>query len=170
MTENPLVAVVLGSANDVEAMQPCLEQLRALEVAYEMRVLSAHRTPDACAEFAKTAANRGIRVLIAAAGMAAHLPGVLAASTPLPVIGIPLMSPLGGVEALHSIVQMPGGVPVACVAMGKAGPVNAALLAAQILGVADGEFRARIVRHKEALRDKGLAADAEVRERHSWHP
>ena len=170
MSDHPLVAVVLGSANDVEAMQPCLEQLRKLEVPHEMRVLSAHRTPDAAAEFAKTAEARGIRVVIAAAGMAAHLPGVLAALTPLPVIGIPLGGPLGGVEALHSIVQMPGGVPVACVAVGKAGPVNAALLAVQMLGVGDASFRERIVRHKEALRDKGLANDAAVREQHSWQP
>ena len=95
---------------------------------------------------------------------------MLAAGTPLPVIGVPLSGPLGGVEALHSIVQMPGGVPVACVAVGKAGPVNAALLAVQILGVGDEAFRTRIVEHKAALRDKGLAADAEVREAHSWGP
>ena len=170
MNENPLVAVVLGSANDLEAMQPCLEKLREMGVSHEMRVLSAHRTPDACADFARGAADRGLKVLIAAAGMAAHLPGVLAASTPLPVIGVPLKSPLGGHEALYSIVQMPGGVPVACVAVGKAGPVNAALLAVQILGVADDGFRKKYVAFKESLRDQGLARDREFREAHSWTP
>jgi len=170
MTTKPLVAVVLGSANDVEAMRPCLDKLKEMNVPHEMRVLSAHRTPDACAAFARAAADSGLRVLIAAAGMAAHLPGVLAASTPLPVIGVPLKSPLGGHEALYSIVQMPGGVPVACVAVGKAGPVNAALLAVQILGVADPAFRERFVKMKEELREQGLAKDREIREAHSWTP
>ena len=168
MSSQPLVAVVLGSANDVETMKPCLERLRALGVPHEMRVLSAHRTPDAAAAFARGAADAGFGVLIAAAGMAAHLPGVLAASTPLPVIGVPLPSPLGGEEALLSIVQMPGGVPVACVAVGKAGPVNAAILAAQILGVADPTFRERIVSMKQELAREGLAKDAEIREKHRW--
>ena len=170
MSKKPIVAVVLGSASDVEVMQPCLETLRELEVPHELRILSAHRTPDACADFARTAVDRGIQVLIAAAGMAAHLPGVLAASTPVPVIGVPLKSPLGGHEALYSIVQMPGGVPVACVAVGRAGPVNAALLAVQILGVADPACRRRFLARKEKLKEQNLAKDREMREAHSWNP
>jgi len=166
----PLVAVVLGSVNDVEAMKPCLEKLKEMEVPHVMRILSAHRTPDACSEFARTAAAEGLQVLIAAAGMAAHLPGVLAAFTPLPVIGVPLKSPLAGLESLYSIVQMPGGVPVACVAVGKAGPVNAALLATQILGVAEPGYRKRVLDMKEALKEKGLASDRKARESHSWTP
>ncbi|MBN2490366.1 MAG: 5-(carboxyamino)imidazole ribonucleotide mutase [Planctomycetes bacterium] len=170
MSSPPLVAVVLGSANDIETIEPCLEQLRALAVPYEVRVLSAHRTPDAAAAFARGAADAGLRVLIGAAGMAAHLAGTLAASTPLPVIGVPLPSPLGGAEALLSTVQMPGGVPVACVAVGKAGPVNAAILAAQILGVGDPAFRERIRALKEELARDGLARDREMREKHRWAP
>ncbi len=170
MSQKPLVAVVLGSVNDVEAMEPCLEKLKAMEVPHELRILSAHRTPEACAGFAREAAGEGFKVLIAAAGMSAALPGALAAHTVLPVIGVPLKSPLAGLEALYSIVQMPGGVPVACVAVGKAGPVNAALLATQILGVGDPVFQDAYQKMRNQLREKGLAADQKFKESHSWTP
>ena len=131
----PLVGVVVGSESDRERMQPALDELDARGIAYEFEVRSAHRTPDAVAEYARSAAERGLRVLIAGAGLAAALPGVVAAHTELPVIGVPLRSSksvLDGLDALLSIVQMPPGVPVACVGVDNAR--NAALLAARILG------------------------------------
>jgi phosphoribosylaminoimidazole carboxylase PurE protein len=131
----PLVGVVVGSESDRERMQPALDELEARGIAYEFEVRSAHRTPDAVAEYARSAAERGLRVLIAGAGLAAALPGVVAAHTELPVIGVPLRSSksvLDGLDALLSIVQMPPGVPVACVGVDNAR--NAALLAARILG------------------------------------
>jgi 5-(carboxyamino)imidazole ribonucleotide mutase len=131
----PLVGVVVGSESDRERMQPALDELEARGIAYEFEVRSAHRTPDAVAEYARSAAARGLRVLIAGAGLAAALPGVVAAHTELPVIGVPLRSSksvLDGLDALLSIVQMPPGVPVACVGVDNAR--NAALLAARILG------------------------------------
>ena len=131
----PLVGVVVGSESDRERMQPALDELDARGIAYEFEVRSAHRTPDAVAEYARSAAERGLRVLIAGAGLAAALPGVVAAQTELPVIGVPLRSSksvLDGLDALLSIVQMPPGVPVACVGVDNAR--NAALLAARILG------------------------------------
>jgi len=132
----PLVGVAMGSKTDAEAMQPALETLKQLGIEYEVRVLSAHRNPDAVREYSLKAKGRGIEVIIAGAGGAAHLPGVIASWTTLPVIGIPLpSSELRGIDALFSIVQMPAGVPVACMAIGPAGARNAALLAAQILGL-----------------------------------
>ena len=131
----PLVGVLVGSESDRERMQPALDELEARGIAYEFEVRSAHRTPDAVAEYARSAAERGLRVLIAGAGLAAALPGVVAAHTELPVIGVPLRSSksvLDGLDALLSIVQMPPGVPVACVGVDNAR--NAALLAARILG------------------------------------
>jgi 5-(carboxyamino)imidazole ribonucleotide mutase len=130
----PLVGVLVGSESDREAMQPALDELDARSISYEFNVLSAHRDPDAVAEYASSAARRGLRVLIAGAGMAAALPGVVAAQTELPVIGVPLRSEksaLGGLDALLSIAQMPPGVPVACVSID--GARNAAVLAARIL-------------------------------------
>ena len=132
------VGVVLGSDSDLEPMRPCLTTLKEFGIAYEVRVISAHRTPDAAHTYAKTAAERGLEAIIAAAGGAAHLAGVLASLTPLPVIGVPMpTSALSGMDSLLSVVQMPSGVPVATVAVGKSGPVNAAVLAAQILATAD---------------------------------
>lgn len=132
----PLVGVVMGSKSDVEAVQPCLDILKSLVIDCEVAVISAHRTPEKAREYGKTARERGIEVIIAAAGGAAHLPGVLASWTTIPVIGIPLASSeLKGVDALYSIVQMPAGIPVACVAVGSAGAKNAAYLAAEILGL-----------------------------------
>jgi len=132
----PLVAVVMGSKSDTEAMQPTLEVLTQLGIDYEVSVISAHRTPEKARQYGLAARSRGIEVIIAAAGGAAHLPGVLASWTILPVIGVPLAtSELKGVDALYSIVQMPGGIPVATVAIGTAGAKNAAYLAAEILGI-----------------------------------
>ena len=131
-----LVAVVMGSKSDNEALQPALDILTQLGIAYEVNVISAHRTPEKARQYGMTVRSRGIEVIIAAAGGAAHLPGVLASWTTLPVIGVPLPgSGLGGVDALYSIVQMPAGIPVACVAVGSAGVKNAAFLAAEILGL-----------------------------------
>ena len=132
----PLVAVVMGSKSDAEAIQPTLDILKALGIEHEVNVISAHRTPDKARDYALSARERGIEVIIAAAGGAAHLPGVLASWTTLPVIGVPIASgELKGVDALYSIVQMPGGIPVATVAIGSAGAKNAAYLAAEILGI-----------------------------------
>jgi len=132
----PLVAIVMGSKSDAESVQPCLDMLAKFGVEYEVNVISAHRTPEKAREYGQGARERGIEVIIAAAGGAAHLPGVLASWTTLPVIGIPIGSTdLKGVDALYSIVQMPGGIPVAAVAIGKAGAKNAAILATEILSL-----------------------------------
>ncbi len=132
----PLVGVVMGSKSDTEAVQPALDILKELGIDYEVNVISAHRTPEKARQYGLAARSKGIEVIIAAAGGAAHLPGVLASWTILPVIGVPLASSeLGGVDALYSIVQMPAGIPVASVAIGTAGAKNAAYLAAEILGL-----------------------------------
>jgi 5-(carboxyamino)imidazole ribonucleotide mutase len=136
-TENiqPLVGVIMGSKSDWETMKHCCETLESLEVPYETRVVSAHRTPDLLFEYAKGAKTRGIEVIVAGAGGAAHLPGMCASQTSLPVLGVPVQSKaLNGLDSLLSIVQMPAGIPVATLAIGKAGATNAALLAASILG------------------------------------
>jgi len=147
----PKVAVVMGSASDKPVMEECTLHLNYFRIESEEFILSAHRTPDQTAEFAKTARDRGFCVIIAGAGMAAHLPGVIAAYTTLPVIGVPLAgSALNGVDALHSIVQMPAGVPVATVAIGKAGAVNAAVLAAEIIGLTSDTIRIRLEEFKKA--------------------
>lgn len=130
----PLVGVVMGSKSDWETMTGTVDTLKQLQVPYECRIVSAHRTPDLLFEYAQTAASRGIEVIIAGAGGAAHLPGMLAAKTPLPVLGVPVQSKaLNGLDSLLSIVQMPAGIPVATFAIGKSGAVNAALFAAAIL-------------------------------------
>ena len=132
----PLVAVVMGSKSDAEAIQPTLDILNSLGIEHEVNVISAHRTPEKARQYALSAREQGIEVIIAAAGGAAHLPGVLASWTTLPVIGVPIASgELKGVDALYSIVQMPAGIPVAAVAIGSAGAKNAAYLAAEILGI-----------------------------------
>jgi len=138
----PLVAVVMGSKSDTEALKPTLEVLNQLGIDYEVNVISAHRTPEKARQFGQSARDKGFEVVIAAAGGAAHLPGVVASWTTLPVIGIPLASSeLKGVDALYSIVQMPSGIPVACVAIGSAGAKNAAFLAAEILGLKHKRIR-----------------------------
>ncbi len=159
------VAVVMGSDSDLSVMQSCVDQLREFGIEPAVRILSAHRTPQAAAEFAQTAEARGVKVVIAAAGMAAHLAGAMAAWTTLPVIGVPLTSEggLAGLDALLSTVQMPPGVPVATVAIGKAGAKNAAILAVQILALADATLRDKLLqfrkRQEQRVREKdaGLA-------------
>ncbi len=136
----PVVGVIMGSTSDWETMKYACDVLEELNISYEKRVVSAHRTPDLMFEYAESARERGIKVIIAGAGGAAHLPGMVAAKTTLPVIGVPVQSKaLNGLDSLLSIVQMPGGVPVATVAIGKAGATNAGLLAAQVLSIQDQE-------------------------------
>ena len=148
----PLVAVVMGSKSDTEAMKPALDVLDGLGIDYEVHVISAHRTPDKARQFGISAQGRGIEVIIGAAGGAAHLPGVLASWTVLPVIGVPLAgSELKGVDALYSIVQMPAGIPVACVAVGSAGARNAAYLAAEILGLKYDAIRKSYEKYRSDL-------------------
>ena len=148
----PLVGVVIGSKTDEPLIQPTLDILNELGISYQLSVISAHRTPEKTQEYGKTAQKRGLEVIIAAAGSAAALPGVLASWTVLPVIGIPLpTSELKGIDALYSIVQMPGGVPVACMAVGAAGAKNAALLAARILGLKHEEIQRAVEQHRQKL-------------------
>ncbi|MCI1694058.1 5-(carboxyamino)imidazole ribonucleotide mutase [Aneurinibacillus aneurinilyticus] len=153
----PLVGVIMGSTSDWDTMQAACLMLDELEVPYEKRVVSAHRTPDLMFEYAEQAAERGLEVIIAGAGGAAHLPGMVAAKTALPVIGVPVKSStLNGLDSLLSIVQMPGGVPVATVAIGKAGATNAGLLAAQILGNKYPEIRERFMVRREKVKQQVL--------------
>ncbi len=148
---SPRVGVIMGSRSDWETMKTAAELLTALEVPHECRVVSAHRTPDLLVEYATTAAARGLQVIIAGAGGAAHLPGMVAAQTPLPVLGVPVQSrALNGLDSLLSIVQMPAGIPVATLAIGEAGARNAALLAAQILALHDPALRARLEARRAA--------------------
>lgn len=148
----PLVAVVMGSKSDAEALKPTLDTLDALGIDYEVNVISAHRHPEKARQFGLEAQGRGIEVIIAAAGGAAHLPGVLASWTTLPVIGVPLAtSELNGADALYSIVQMPAGIPVATVAIGSAGAKNAAYLAAEILGLKYDEIRKAYQKYRNDL-------------------
>jgi 5-(carboxyamino)imidazole ribonucleotide mutase len=150
MAETPLVGIIMGSKSDLGVMEDCAKQLDELGVPYELIVASAHRNPDRVHEWASTAADRGIKVIIAAAGKAAHLGGVVAAFTPLPVVTVPMKtSDLGGLDSLLSMVQMPTGVPVACVAIN--GAKNAAILATQILGTSLPEYRDRVVAYKQAM-------------------
>ena|ERR1039457_1916133 len=145
MSEQPLVGVVMGSKSDFEVLSAAVEILRELEIPHESRVVSAHRTPDWLFKYAETARERGLRVIIAGAGGAAHLPGMLAAKTLVPVLGVPVSATqLAGLDALLSIVQMPKGVPVGTLAIGKPGAANAALLAAEILAATDTALYARL--------------------------
>lgn len=148
----PLVGIIMGSKSDLPTMEACTAELEALGVPYELVIASAHRTPDKVHKWAETAAERGLRVIIAAAGKAAHLGGVVAAFTPLPVIGVPMKtSDLGGLDSLLSMVQMPSGVPVACVAIN--GAKNAAIYATQILGATMPEYRKAISKMKREMAD-----------------
>jgi len=146
---SPLVGVVMGSRSDWEVMEHSIETLRALEVPYEARVLSAHRTPDALDTFLADVESRGAQVFVAAAGGAAHLAGVVASKTLKPVLGVPMGTQLGGLDSLLSTVQMPAGIPVGTVAIGRAGAVNAALLAAQILALQDAGIAARLRKYRK---------------------
>lgn len=156
------VAVVMGSDSDLPTMQPCLDRLRAFGIPYEVRIISAHRTPAAAEQFASTARENGFGVIIAAAGKAAHLGGVLAAYTILPVIGVPIKtSMMGGLDSLLSMVQMPKGIPVACVAVD--GAENAAILAAQMLALGEPELNETLAKHKARMEADVTAKDAKVR-------
>jgi len=148
----PVVSIVMGSDSDLEIMREAGKALEGFGIAYELDVTSAHRSPDRTAEYARRAAGRGVRVIIAGAGGAAHLAGVIAAHTTLPVIGVPIPSTsLNGMDSLLATVQMPAGIPVATVAIGKPGATNAGILAAQILGVVDSEIAKKLEAHKEKL-------------------
>jgi 5-(carboxyamino)imidazole ribonucleotide mutase len=152
----PLIGVVIGSKSDEETIQAALDVLGRLGIEYELSVISAHRTPEKAREYARSARERGIEVIIAAAGMAAHLPGVLASWTTLPVIGVPLAGgELKGLDALYSIVQMPAGIPVACMAIGRAGAANAAYLAAEILGLKHDKIKDAYETYRKELRGEG---------------
>lgn len=150
MADQPLVGIIMGSKSDLPTMEACTKQLGELGVPYELVIASAHRNPAKVHEWASTAADRGLKVIIAAAGKAAHLGGVVAAYTPLPIIGVPMKtSDLGGLDSLLSMVQMPSGVPVACVAIN--GAKNAAIYATQILGAALPEYRQKMVDFKQRM-------------------
>lgn len=155
---SPRVGIIMGSRSDWETMQSAAQVLDQLQIQYEVRVVSAHRTPDLLFEYASTAASRGLRVIIAGAGGAAHLPGMTAAKTTLPVLGVPVQSRmLGGVDSLLSIVQMPAGVPVATLAIGTAGATNAGLLAAAILALQDDGLRSRLEEYRIQQTQRVLA-------------
>ena len=159
----PIVSIIMGSTSDLPVMEKAAKLLDEMHVPFEMNALSAHRTPEAVEEFAKNARSRGIKVIIAAAGMAAHLPGVIAASTPLPVISVPVKgSVLDGVDALYSIIQMPPGIPVATVAIN--GAMNAAILAVQMLALSDTELATKFADYKTGLKKKIVKANEELKE------
>jgi len=162
MQGKPLVGIVMGSISDSDIMDECVKTLKEMDINFEITVSSAHRSPDKTRDYAMNASHRGIEVLIAGAGGAAHLAGVLASYTTLPVIGVPIdSSPLRGIDSLLSIVQMPPGVPVATMAIGKGGARNAALFAAQILALKYTNIARRLDQHKESLKSqaKGLEKD-----------
>ncbi|MCI6822468.1 MAG: 5-(carboxyamino)imidazole ribonucleotide mutase [Bacteroidales bacterium] len=156
----PLVSIIMGSTSDLPVMEKAARFFDELEIPFELHALSAHRTPAEVEDFARNAAPRGIRVIIAGAGMAAALPGVIAASSTVPVIGVPVKGMLDGLDALLSIVQMPPGIPVATV--GVNGALNAAILAAQMLAVADATLAEKLAAYKEGLKDKIVRANAEL--------
>jgi len=157
----PIVSIIMGSASDLPIMGKTAEILDALKIPFEINALSAHRTPEEVAEFARGAAARGIKVIIAAAGMAAHLPGVIASMTPLPVIGVPIKASLDGLDALLAIVQMPPGIPVATVGINAA--ENAGILAAQIIAIGDAMVMTEVINYKESLKKKIVKANEEVK-------
>ncbi|MBB6145605.1 5-(carboxyamino)imidazole ribonucleotide mutase [Silvibacterium bohemicum] len=155
-----LVGVVMGSKSDYEYLAPAIEVLKAFDIPYEARVVSAHRTPDWLFQYAEEAEGRGLRVIIAAAGGAAHLPGMLAAKTLVPVLGVPVPATmLNGIDSLLSIVQMPKGIPVGTLAIGRPGAANAALLAAQILATTNKALREKLREWRESRRDEVLAQE-----------
>lgn len=169
---NALVGVVMGSTSDWPTMRPAADLLKTLQVSHEVKVVSAHRTPDLLFEYAEGAVGRGLRVIIAGAGGAAHLPGMLASKTTLPVLGVPVLSrTLQGVDSLLSIVQMPAGVPVGTLAIGPAGASNAALLSASILSLSDDDLRARLLAHRRRMTDDVLRTpDPRAEEGHHTVP
>lgn len=157
---NPIVSIIMGSTSDLPIMEKAAQLLNDFEIPFEMNALSAHRTPEQVEEFAKNAEARGIKVIIAAAGMAAHLPGVIAASTPLPVIGVPINSSLDGMDALLAIVQMPPGIPVATVGINAA--LNAAILAVQMLSLGDEQIADKLKAYKKGLAQKIVDANEKL--------
>ena len=166
MTSSYFVTVLMGSDSDLPVMQTTLDVLTSLEIPFEVKITSAHRTPQATHAYVEDADNRGCAVFIAAAGLAAHLAGTVAGLTLKPVIGVPLdAGPLQGMDSLLSTVQMPGGIPVACVAIGKAGAKNAAYLAAQILAVGDSELAERVKKDRKANAEAVLAKDMALQEK-----
>ena len=159
----PLVGIIMGSRSDLEVMSAARDTLAELDVPYELKVVSAHRTPGLMAEYASSAEQRGIRIIIAGAGGSAHLPGMVAALTTLPVFGVPIPSTvLNGLDSLLATIQMPAGNPVAKVTLGSAGPINAALVAVQILALSDAGLRQKLHAYKEKLRRKVAEGDAKV--------
>ena len=157
------VIIVMGSDSDLPVMQVCVDMLKKFDISYSVNVMSAHRTPAAVADLVSNARNTGAKVIVAGAGCAAHLAGVAAAHTTLPVIGVPLAgSNLQGMDALLATVQMPAGVPVATVAIGKAGAANAGLLAAQIIGVTDKTMQGKLAEHKKEMAEKVAAKNASI--------
>lgn len=156
----PLVSIIMGSTSDLPVMEKTAQFLNDMKIPFEINALSAHRTPEAVEEFSKNAEDRGIKVIIAAAGMAAHLPGVIAASTTLPIIGVPINATLDGIDAMLAIVQMPPGIPVATV--GINGALNAGILAAQMLAVGDQTIAKNLKVYKDSLKDKIEKANKEL--------
>ena len=157
---NPAVSIIMGSVSDLKVMEKAAEFLDSVGIPFEINALSAHRTPEAVEKFASGAADRGIKVIIAGAGMAAHLPGVIAAMTPVPVIGVPVKASLDGMDALLAIVQMPPGIPVATVAID--GALNAGILAAQMIATSDPAIMEKLIAYKESLKEKIVKANEEL--------
>jgi 5-(carboxyamino)imidazole ribonucleotide mutase len=157
-----IVSIIMGSTSDLPVMEKAAEILNNFRIPFEMNALSAHRTPEEVEKFAKNAAGRGIKVIIAAAGMAAHLPGVIAAMTPLPVIGVPIKATLEGLDSIFSILQMPPGIPVATVGVNAA--QNAGILAAQIIATGDKSILTEVEKYKESLKNKIVQANEELKE------
>jgi 5-(carboxyamino)imidazole ribonucleotide mutase len=157
----PIVSIIMGSTSDLPVMEKAAEILNEFKIPFEMNALSAHRTPEEVEEFSKNAADRGIKVIIAAAGMAAHLPGVIASMTPLPVIGVPIKASLEGIDSIFSILQMPPGIPVATVGINAA--QNAGILAAQIIALGDNEVMIEVKKYKESLKKKIIQANEELK-------
>ncbi|MBF0493674.1 MAG: 5-(carboxyamino)imidazole ribonucleotide mutase [Candidatus Omnitrophica bacterium] len=160
--KKPMVSIIMGSDSDLPVMKEAGEMLKKFGIPYETKILSAHRTPAETIQFAKSASRKNIRVIIAGAGGAAHLAGVVAAHTTLPVIGVPMESKLNGLDSLLSIVQMPSGVPVATVSIGKAGAVNAGILAAEIIGAYDAAISKKLAEHKKELAKKVLEKNKNI--------
>lgn len=171
MSKKAFVAILMGSDSDLPVMQTTAEILASLQIPFEIKVSSAHRTPDRTVAYVKEAQNRGCEVFICAAGLAAHLAGTVAAHTIKPVIGVPLAGgSLQGMDALLSTVQMPGGIPVACVAIGNAGAQNAAYLSAQMLALKDAELAARLARQREEMQQKIIDKDAKLSAQFAQQP
>ena len=157
----PVVSIIMGSTSDLPVMEKAAQVLNEFRIPFEINALSAHRTPEEVEKFASGAASRGIKVIIAAAGMAAHLPGVIAAMTPLPVIGVPIKASLEGLDSILSILQMPPGIPGATVGINAA--QNAGILAAQIIGTGNSEIMNEVIKHKEGLKKKIVEANEELK-------